>query len=168
MRTWILPQSLLDASIKIMQPSGRLGNEGLALWLGREEHGDVARVTHVLDVRGAGVRAGPLQLQISERAMARITDAAADLETFLVGQIHSHPGDFIELSDVDQIYGIRIEGYLSMVCPHYAQMPNTQWHQCGFHVFEGAQFRQMAQKEVTARVRFDDAELKEISLEVPK
>lgn len=167
MRTWILPERLLTSSVSIMAPHGRCGNEGLALWLGREE-GEAARVTHVLNLSGPGFRSGPLQLQLSERAMARITDIAADLDTFLVGQIHSHPGNFIELSHVDKVYGIRIESYLSLVCPQYAQVPNTNWRECGFHVFEGVSYRGMKPSEIAARVHFDARTVDLVNLGVPE
>ncbi len=167
MRTWILPKTLLASSIEIMAPYGRLGSEGLALWLGREETGDGVRATHVLNVHGPGFISGPQQLHLSDRAMSRITDVAADLNTFLIGQIHSHPGTFIQLSQVDVVHGIRIEGYLSLVCPHYAQKLNTAWGDCGFHVFEGADYRQLHSREIASRVYFDPNPAQLIALEVP-
>ena len=35
--SWTLPEDLLDVSVEVMRPNGRVGNEGLALWLGTAE-----------------------------------------------------------------------------------------------------------------------------------
>lgn len=168
MRKWILPQSLLATSIQIMAPHGLAGNEGLSLWLGREE-GEVATVTHALKLRGSGLITRPLQLQLSDRAMSQITDVASNLDLFLVGQIHSHPGRFIDLSDVDIKYGIRIDEYLSLVCPHYAQRSDTSWSDCGLHVFDTSEYRPMGPSEIRHRIHFDEqASLTVIDIEVFK
>src|SRR5882672_8036557 len=73
--TWALPAKLLDLSVDVMRPSGRMGNEGLALWLGKAE-ASRAVVTHLVSLRGAGFQPAPLQLRLSWNAMSRLTDLA--------------------------------------------------------------------------------------------
>lgn len=163
---WTLPADLLVASIEIMRPHGRLGNEGLALWLGRVD-GHHARVTHVVAPRGPGFRASPLQLKLSWSAMARLTDVADALGTYLVGQIHSHPGLFVDLSEVDEEYGVRCQDYLSLVCPHYAQRPVADIDECGVHVFDGGSYRRLGAPEVARRVATAPSKVEIVDLEVP-
>jgi proteasome lid subunit RPN8/RPN11 len=163
---WALPADLLAASIEIMGPHGRLGNEGLALWLGRVE-GHRARVTHVVSPRGQGFRASPLQLKLSWNAMARLTDLSDALGTYLVGQIHSHPGLFVDLSEVDEKYGIRCQDYLSVVCPHYAQRPVAGVEDCGVHVFDRGSYRRLGAPEVARRVAMSPSKVELVDLEVP-
>ena len=163
---WRLPANLLAASIEIMRPHGRLGNEGLALWLGRSD-GHQASITHVVAPRGPGFRASPFQLKLSWNAMARLTDLADDLETYLVGQIHSHPGLFVDLSEVDVTYGVRCQDYLSLVCPHYAQRPVARIAECGVHMFDRGDYRRLAATEVARRVAIIPSVVEVVDLEVP-
>ena len=163
---WALPADLLAVSIKIMRPHGRIGNEGLALWLGRAD-GHRVRVTHVVAPRGPGFRASPLQLKLSWNAMARLTDLASALGAYLVGQVHSHPGLFVDLSDVDEAYGVRCQDYLSLVCPHYAQRPVAGIEECGVHMFDRGDYRRLDATEVARRIMIVPSEVEFVELEVP-
>ena len=167
MRNWLLPSNLLQVSMAMMAPRGRSGNEGLALWLGRESQG-IARVTHALELRGPGFRSSPLQLSISMLGMSAITDLAEEEDVFLLGQVHSHPGEYIDLSETDRRYGIRVAEYLSVVCPHYAQRPATRFEDCGVHVFDREDYRQLSPLESKRRIYFFPEPAVSLILEVPK
>ncbi len=148
---WHLPEDLLAASFSIMQPHGALGNEGLALWFGRWDDAEV-HVTHVVEPHGPGFRTSPYHLQLSLRAMFVLTDLAEQIASPLVGQIHSHPVDFLDLSDLDQEQGIRTEGYLSLVHPHYAQKLVSSMAECGVYVFERGRYRRLPDLEIDCRL----------------
>lgn len=163
---WKLPKDLLARSIEIMAPHGKLGNEGLALWFGAELNNEI-KVTHVVEIRGPGLKTSPLNLQISMRGMSMLTDLAEKYNRYLVGQIHSHPGNFIDLSAVDKEYGIRIQDYLSIVCPHYAQSPSTTWSQCGTHVFEDRSYRRLKEWEIQRRILLTAEAVNHLTLEIP-
>lgn len=139
---WLLPEDLLQKSIEVMRPQGMRGNEGLALWLGKS-NGTVIEITHVVEVTGPGFQTSPLFMRLSMRAMAKLTDLTEELDRYLVGQIHSHPRDFTDLSELDKTHGIRVPNYLSVVCPYYAQRPTTTLAECGIHVFDGRTYRRM-------------------------
>ena len=91
-------------------------------------------------------------MRLALSAMGQLTDLAGHLGRYLVGQIHSHPGDFTDLSDVDKELGIRIPDYLSAVCSHYAQHPQTSLGDCGMHVFENNCYRRLSLSEISRRV----------------
>lgn len=164
--SWLLPSDLISRSVTIMRPNGVRGCEGLALWLGTMS-GTRAEVSHVFNVHGPGFRAAPLQLQLSHRALDRLTDLCSELECFLIGQIHSHPGLFLELSDADCIYGIRRQDYLSLVCPFYAQRDTTSVKQCGVHVFDRGGYRRLAGSEIDRRIEVRDQPVVVVQCEVP-
>lgn len=164
--TWTLPADLLDVSVDVMRPHGLIGNEGLALWLGSSD-GNQARVTHLVALRGGGFHASPVQLRLSWNAMSRLTDLADELGTYLVGQIHSHPGRFVDLSDVDRKYGIRCQDFLSVVCPHYAQRAVSGLEECGVHLFDGGGYRRLDTAEVARRIEISAATVDVVNLEVP-
>lgn len=164
--SWTLPCDLLDASVEVMRPHGRLGNEGLALWLGKSE-GTRAIVTHMVSLRGDGFQTSPLQLRLSWTAMSRLTDLADERGCYLVGQIHSHPGDFIDLSEVDERYGVRFQNYLSVVCPDYAQHKVSGFDECGVHLFNDGRYRRLSTEETKRRINVTRSNVIRIDLEVP-
>lgn len=165
-RCWKLPSNLLAESIAIMRPHGAKGNEGLALWLGIDD-GSCTDITHIVEVCGPGFITSPLYMRLSLHAMSVLTDLADSLDAFLVGQIHSHPGLLLDLSDLDIRNGIRSPDYLSVVCPHYAQRQVTGFHECGVHVFENHRYRRMPTNEISRRVVMNPTKIVRIRCEVP-
>jgi proteasome lid subunit RPN8/RPN11 len=163
---WNCPGDLLSESIAVMRPHGLAGNEGLALWFGVRDGGR-ARITHIVDVSGAGFRTTPLYMCLSIRSMAVLTDLADKLQTVLIGQIHSHPDRFVDLSDLDKRNGIRSPDYLSMVCPYYAQRTLSGFNDCGVHVFENRAYRRMPTQEVSRRLIASRDCVTSIRCEVP-
>jgi len=163
---WYLPVDLLSASIDVMRPHGALGNEGLALWFGVDE-GERVEISHVVDVSGPGFQTTPLYMSLSLGAMAALTDLAEQLDVALVGQIHSHPARFLDLSPVDQRQGIRSPNYLSAVCPYYAQRPVDRFDECGVHVFEDQRYRRMSGDEMSRRLVVHNLPVSVIHFEVP-
>lgn len=164
--TWTIPTDLLDASVEVMRPHGRLGNEGLALWLGTAEGGQ-ATVTHLVSLHGDGFCTSPSQLRLSWSAMSRLTDVADERSIYLIGQIHSHSGRLIDLSDVDEKYGVRCQDYLSVVCPHYAQQPVAGLNECGVHIFDDGRYRRLDLREIERRINVTAETVTVIELEVP-
>lgn len=152
-------------SLRTMRPHGAVGNEGLALWLGTGS-GARAEITHVVEVRGAGFRTSPLFMSLSMRAMASLTELADRQGAYLVGQIHSHPGTLLNLSELDEEHGIRIPDYLSVVCPYYAQR-NSALGDCGIHVFEGRSYRRLNRAEAEHRITATASRVNKIFIEVP-
>ena len=165
--TWNFPADLLGVSLRVMRPHGAAGNEGLALWFG-ERRGPVVAITHVVEPYGAGFSTSPYHLSLSLRGMAKLTDLAEQLGAPLVGQIHSHPGRFLDLSEVDEREGIRVPDYLSLVCPFYAQMPSLNLQDCGVHVFERAAYRRLSALETGQRIAMGTARITHLRCELPR
>jgi hypothetical protein len=165
---WKIPKDLLAASIQMMRPHGSRGNEGLALWLGRQKSANTVEITHAVEAYGSGFSTSPLHLGLSLRAMTSLLDLADSLGRYLVGQIHSHPGQYIDLSDLDRAQGIRVPNYLSVVCPYYAQREMTVMSQCGVHVFEGSEYRWVPCAEAARRLTISDQPVVRIRQEVQR
>ena len=152
---WMLPASTLADSIAEMARDGRKGNEGIVLWAGTLD-GGVAQVTQLIGLHGPLIEKRPLQMNISPDLFAKVSIFCGRRKLILLGQIHSHPETFTDLSDVDKKYGIATPNFLSVVAPHYAQRPQTTWDECGVHVFDdGFGFRHLSQAEVKERVLLD-------------
>ena len=163
---WKLPNNLLAESVRIMRPRGTLGNEGLALWFGYETAAEVI-ATHVVDVSGPGFVSSPLHMRLSYKAMSKLTDLSEQLDRCLIGQIHSHPGLMLDLSDVDKSRGIRTPNYLSVVCPYYAQRDIHTFEECGVHVFEATRYRRLDQTEISRRLAISHTPVIPLRIEVP-
>lgn len=163
---WTFPKDLLSASVRVMRPHGALGNEGLGLWFGVADGAEVA-VTHLVEVHGSGFVSAPFQLRLSWRAMSTLTNLADELDVYLVGQIHSHPGQMLDLSDVDREFGIRCQDYLSLVCPYYAQRDIATVDECGVHVFEAGHYRRLNRGEVATRLKTSNTMVERLRVEVP-
>jgi proteasome lid subunit RPN8/RPN11 len=81
--------------------------------------------------------------------------ASAGLE--LLGQVHSHPGSFVDHSEGDDEMALMpYDGFLSIVVPHYARDGMRPLATCGVHLFERARFRRLDDSEVEARFRVVD------------
>lgn len=165
--TWSFPADLLDVSLRVMRPHGTAGNEGLALWFG-EHRGSLVAITHVVEPYGAGFSASPYHLSLSLRGMAKLTDLAEELGAPLVGQIHSHPGRFLDLSEVDERDGIRVPDYLSLVCPFYAQMCSLSLQDCGVHIFGRAAYRRLLPPETGQRIAMGTDRIIHLRCELPR
>ncbi len=150
---WNIPSNALPDSINAMASDGRHGNEGIVLWLGHVT-GEEATITHLVTLPERWVRKTPQYLEVSPDALSALLDIAEPLEVSLLGQIHSHPGTYVDLSIPDRRYGISAPYYLSVVAPYYAQRPETQWAECGVHQYmPGFGFNRLSQREIPQRVR---------------
>ncbi|TPN82548.1 hypothetical protein FJ987_15710 [Mesorhizobium sp. CU2] len=148
---WRLPKAAMTASISEMARDGARGCEGVALWLGRRFAG-IVTVTHVVALRGAGITRCPDRLSISPELLNEVTMLAIRAGVYLVGQIHSHPSTWVDLSEADKRYGIRVHGFLSVVAPDFARRPNTALAECGVHIFDRGAWRRLGAIERTCRV----------------
>jgi proteasome lid subunit RPN8/RPN11 len=149
---WHLPNSVLPDSIAEMAPDGKRGCEGIVLWLGTVRQ-RIATVTHLVGLHGPQVVKWPDHLRISPDLFNKVTNYCERVGATLIGQIHSHPGTFIDLSEADKRYGISAPHFLSVVAPHYAQRPQTEWSHCGVHVFDAsAGFVRLSRQQVGERI----------------
>lgn len=149
---WHLPEAAVSGSFAEMARDGEQGNEGVALWLGHRQGGD-AVVTHLVALRGSGVRKGPRLLSVEPWLINEVTDLAIELEVTLVGQIHSHGRGWVDMSPTDRTEGIAVPHYLSVIAPWFALRPGTGLVDCGVHVFEsGDGWRRLSPSEVQTRL----------------
>lgn len=150
--SWSMPANVLSDSISAMANDGKRGNEGIVLWLGQIT-GHEATITHLVTLPERWTRKFPDYLEVSAEALNTLADVAEALDVSLVGQIHSHPGTYVDLSIPDRRFGISAPYYLSVVAPHYAQRPNMRWADCGLHQFRpGMGFCRLSSAEANRRL----------------
>ena len=151
--SWQIPEMVIADALQEMAIDGRQGNEGIALFLGRDNDG-AAEITHLIKLRGPGLEKYPDQINIHSSLLNEVTDVAISNKVRLIGQVHSHgPGYGISLSYTDRTYGIKTPYYLSFVAPDYAlsSAPLQSW---GAHVFMEKQgYVRLNAAEADRRVR---------------
>ncbi len=131
---WRIPKTVLADSLQEMSIDGERGNEGIVLWLGRDEC-STAEVTHLIKLRGPLIRKRPDQIYIDSALFNDVADLAIAHNVRLLGQIHTHGAGYsLDLSPTDRAFGLQVPYYLSLVAPDYGRshVPITS---CGVHVF---------------------------------
>lgn len=150
---WRIPASVLPYSIAEMAPDGRRGCEGIVLWLGIVTE-RMATITHLVGLHGPKVVKRPDHLRIDPDLFNELADLSEEVGSTLVGQIHSHPGTFVDLSETDKRYGVSSPHYFSVVAPYYAQDPRTSWAECGVHVFHPTLgFQRLSPERVATQIQ---------------
>jgi proteasome lid subunit RPN8/RPN11 len=145
----MIPEGALLQSINEIALDGSMGNEGIVLWLGKRQR-KVAKVTHLIVLRGPDVIKEPNFLIIKPSLFNLVTDVVIELGAALIGQMHSHAGYRVDLSWADCIYGVSVPYYLSIVVPHYAMKIGTDIGGSSVHVFEpGTGYRQLTKREAS-------------------
>jgi len=151
--SWVIPEAALKRSKDEMAVDGEQGNEGTCLWLGIKEN-NVAKLTHVVLLRGDGVRKGPANVEISPELMREVHEKARALHVILIGQIHSHGQYYgVDLSLTDHRYGVQVPYFLSIVYPDYAQTESTTIIDCGVHIFLPRQgYVRLSEEDIADRI----------------
>jgi hypothetical protein len=132
--TWRIPEMVIADALEEMAIDGRNGNEGIALFFGRDDDA-AAEVTHLVKLRGPGLQKYPARIDIDAVLLNEVTDVVISNKVRLIGQVHSHGSGYgVDLSPTDRAYGIKTPYYLSLVAPDYAlsAAPLQRW---GIHVF---------------------------------
>ncbi len=148
---WRVPAPAIADSLAEMAIDGNNGNEGIVLWLGCDD-GDIAKVTHLVRLRGPLVEKFPDLINIHPVLLNEVADVAIENNVRLVGQVHSHGhGYSLDLSPTDRDYGIQAPGYLSLVAPDYGTT-TTPIHCWGIHVFTDSAYWRLPHHEAQRRI----------------
>ena len=100
-------------------------------------------------------RATALSLELPEAAKFKMYEELSKRQLTLVSLIHTHPAEWVDLSEVDKSNRISSTvGFWSIVVPNYGNEP---WvlDGVGFHVLESTGWRQLAINERATRFRLE-------------
>src|SRR5207249_2957147 len=87
-------------------------------------------------------------------ANAAVIRVLADLGLTLVGQVHSHPGEWVDHSLGDDAGAmVRFKGYWSLIVPWFARKGMLPLSRCGVHVYQDGQFSRLSAAAVRSRIR---------------
>lgn len=150
--TILIGAQVIAETVSALRRSGTPGqsHEGVAYWAGRRLGPDAVVTTCIAPA--AETTFGSFATSSSTNAKVVMFLAREGLE--LLGQVHSHPGRFVDHSDGDNERALMpYEGFLSIVVPNYGQGGMQPLTHCGIHLFEGGAFRRLKSPEVESRFR---------------
>jgi proteasome lid subunit RPN8/RPN11 len=151
---WVSAQ-LLDRTADVLRQSGDRGqlHEGVVYWAGRRMGAQNIVTTCI----APDARTTYGSFATTSHANARVVMYLADHGLELLGQVHSHPGAFVDHSDGDDECALMpYDGFLSIVVPRYARDGLRPLSSCGVHIFEFSGFRRLSHAEIAARFRIID------------
>lgn len=120
----VIPEALFELTLARLTERSAGWRESAAIWTGKLE-GDDALASEVLFHHElCDDQAGPLFLELTEQAKFDLYRRLAARKRKLVGMIHTHPEDWVELSPVDASNQLCSRlGFWSLVAPWYGSPP---------------------------------------------
>ena len=142
-----------------LRERGQSERETACVWLGKRE-GSIERA-HVAvfldDLPGTVGRR--LQHRTSRTAVDMLLMRSRELGMVIVADIHTHPADWVDLSDIDRLHPIEYRiGLLALILPDFAaSRPNLQ--RVGVHEYIGdGDWKTFRAQDAARRVRIVSAE----------
>ncbi len=150
-RRLVLPRAIVPEIAKILRSYGDgEAHEGV-VYLGGMETADQS-VALVAIAPVATTTRGSFRTDVA--ANAAVVSTLATQGLILIGQVHSHPSDWIDHSDGDDEGAlVRFEGYWSLVVPAFARQGLLPLTGCGIHLYRQGRFVRLTNAAVAARVR---------------
>jgi proteasome lid subunit RPN8/RPN11 len=126
--------------------------ESAAIWAGTLDGNDAIASDVFFHHELCDDQAGPLFLEVTEQAKFDLYRTVAAKGKKLVGMVHTHPEDWVELSPVDEQNQLcsRI-GFWSLVVPWYGRPP-WDYGRMGVHVRADTGWHQHLGSEIFAHV----------------
>lgn len=150
-RRLVLPEAIVPEIAKLLRSYGdRDAHEGV-VYLGGVETAEQS-VALVAIAPVAITTRGSFQTDLA--ANTAVVSTLATQGVTLIGQVHSHPGDWVDHSDGDDTGAlVRFEGYWSLVVPAFARRGLLPLTPCGIHLYDQGRFARLTDAAVAARVR---------------
>jgi hypothetical protein len=139
-RRFRLPATVLDATLALLVPAARAGQEAFVVWGGRAASDHELRFTSALRPRQRALATPDgLLVTVDGDALFEVNRTLFARGEILAGQLHTHPTDAYH-SDTDDHYPlVTLLGALSVVVPDFGRagrgsLPQWAWYRlvgCG-------------------------------------
>lgn len=154
-KKYIIPNKAIMHTEKVLREYGkkRPSNEGLVYWAGRKDD-DIIRVELVIAPR---TDSAARQVITSPESNMKMIQVLGKHDMIHLGQVHSHPGSWVDHSDGDDEYAaFKINGLLSLVVPSYCKIGMMPIETCGVHRFEQDHFIRFTDEYVSDHFSIED------------
>lgn len=151
-----VPTKLFHATLKALQVRSGGKCESAAIWAGIV-HGNMWNAEQVFYHHElCNDRATALSLELTEKAKFFLYTHLAEQNLRLVALLHTHPGKWVGLSQIDAKNQISSRlGFWSIVVPRYGRKP-WSLRSMGFHIRIENGWRRLRAKEIAERVNIRD------------
>lgn len=122
MTTLTVSTGAIQATLQLLQASGKRSAEGIVLWLGQDT-GETAEVTHVLQ---PSHRASADFFHIPREGMDQIMDYLEKHSVRVLAQVHTHPGEAFHSPADDKWALVRHLDALSLVLPYFGSTADAR------------------------------------------
>lgn len=96
---------------------------------------------------------GPRFYNTSPASHLAVLEAVSSLDLAIVGQIHTHPGQYVSHSrGDDDLAFTKGQGFWSLVVPFYGTKGFLPLSQCGVHCFQSEEFQILTPEAAQSRV----------------
>jgi hypothetical protein len=146
---YLIPAEAIYLTEKVLSEYGNLSpsNEGLVYWAGIKRNNEVSIDLVIAPKTESASR----RVVTTPESNVRVVQTLSNSNMIHLGQVHSHPGNWVDHSDGDDKYAaFKINGLLSIVVPDYCSIGMLPLSICGIHRFDHNEF-----------IRLDDAYISE-------
>jgi hypothetical protein len=152
----MVPKQLFEETMRELETRSNGRRESAAVWAGTVKDGlwkaEVVRFHHHL----CDDSASALSIELTEEAKFALYEELAALNLRLVALIHTHPEDWVGLSQIDEENQIcSRRGFWSLVAPWYGRAP---WNKAslGVHIRTDDGWYELNQLQVLERVNLEE------------
>ncbi len=154
-KKYIIPSRAIISTEIVLRDYGRKrpSNEGLFYWAGRKDD-NIVRVHLVIAPR---TDSAARRVRTTPESNLKMMQVLFKHDMIHLGQVHSHPGPWVDHSDGDDEYAaFKINGLLSLVVPSYCKDGMMPIETCGVHRFEQDHFIRFTDEYVIDHFSIED------------
>jgi Prokaryotic homologs of the JAB domain len=140
---YLISESVIRDTERVLAEYGsrRPSCEGLVYWAGIRKDNQVIVTTCIAPATDAS----RYNIGIDHVSNFHVVNALYANKLVHLGQVHSHPGTWIDHSDTDDEYAaFKIEGLLSLVVPNFCEEGMMPLTECGVHRFNNGEFHRLS------------------------
>ncbi|MCH8902486.1 MAG: Mov34/MPN/PAD-1 family protein [Bacteroidetes bacterium] len=145
-----ISESVVSHTNLILKDYGRKvpPNEGLVYWAGTRKN-NLIKISTVI---APTTESFPGRVSTTHTSNAKMIKILSFEGLVQIGQVHSHPSDWVDHSTGDNEWApFKVLGLLSIVVPEYCQNGLTPLTMCGVHRFDKHGFIRLSNKYIEER-----------------
>lgn len=150
--SYFLSREVLEFTEDILGQYGALQppNEGIVFWAGNIEKEGV----YINSAIAPDTDSTYYHVIVKVESMIRFVSFLSENGIKYIGQVHSHPGDFINHSPGDdELLCFKRDGLISIVAPNFGQTGIYPFKQCGFHKYSNGDFLMLSKRYVSKKFK---------------
>lgn len=152
-----IPAYIWDETVRGLAGRSQGLRESGCIWAGKRNEltWTVKEVVFLDDL--PGVRRHQLYHRMPRVAINKLFELLREKDLQIIADLHTHPTDWVELSDTDKIHPIEYRiGLIAIVFPNFAQFPHT-FINLGVHEYLGSsEWQRLSLSEVNKRIIIEE------------